>query len=288
MLLPFPRRPLRSQEVHGKNGEIWNSNSRKREKTRSGGNIDRNRQHQNRQIEREGRAMMAEQYPEKSAKTDFRKKDRKPAESAEATKKAIVWGRWASHRKSQEFPKSLGWKRRKEQLVCLSLFTSNKGSEILKESTGSLTSYSTSNAPLQDDSYFAGLGLNDRLVTHLTGPMRYMAPTKSAKSRHSTNGENTRRFICQGANGFGKPLRLFFLSSTGWCPSRKRSAGKAGCLPWFLRLHVNWQKYILFGVGYSKPSPIVPGIVVGGEKKKIPKGPYPEGCQRVGFDAGAV
>lgn len=217
--------------------------------------------------------MMAEQYPQKkSTKTDFRKKDRKPAESAESTKRPSSEPMGITSKKVK-FSETSGENGGKNNSYVSSLFTSNKGSEILKESTGSLTSYSASNAPLQDDSTFAGLGLNDRLVTHLTGPMRYMAPTKVQRAVIPQMVRTQEDLFVKAQTGSGKTLAFVLPIIHRLMSESETISRKSGLFALILTptRELASQIYSVLESLLRCHHHIVPGIVVGGEKKKSEK-----------------
>lgn len=220
--------------------------------------------------------MMREQYPQKKKNNGPSKQERKPARapatSGEKSKRPATEQMGLTSKKVK-FSETSGENGGKNNSYVSSLFTSNKSSETLKESTGSETSYSASNAPLQDDSTFAGLGLNERLAGHLTGSMRYLAPTKvqRAVAPHMVNTQED--LFVKAQTGSGKTLAfvlpiihrlmsepvtierksgLFALILT---PTRELASQIYSVLESLLRCHHH----------------IVPGIVVGGEKKKSEK-----------------
>lgn len=206
-----------------------------------------------------------------------RENDRKPLRS-DADKKPD------SKKRQQEAPLGISGKKAKfaetsgaqggnNNSYVSSLFTSNKASETLKETTGSHTDYTPSNAPLQDSSTFAGLGLNEKLVSHLTGSMRYLAPTKVQRAvtpellisptdlfvKAQTGSGKTLAFVLPiveklmaDANQINRQSGLFALILT---PTRELASQIYSVLESLLRCHHH----------------IVPGIVVGGEKKKSEK-----------------
>lgn len=152
-----------------------------------------------------------------------------------------------------------------------SLFTS-KPNQMLQETTGFHASHNPSNAPLQDSSTFSGLGLNEKLVNHLKSSMKYLAPTKVQRAvvpemlsaptdlfvKAQTGSGKTLAFVLPIAEklmaepNIDRQSGLFALILT---PTRELAAQIYQVLESLLRCHHH----------------IVPGIVVGGEKKKSEK-----------------
>lgn len=220
--------------------------------------------------------MMREQYPQKkNTKGGAHKQERKPARTpaSDEPAKRPAGDQMGITSKKVKFTETTGEHGGKNNSYVSSLFTSNKSSETLKESTGDQTSYSASNAPLQDDSTFSGLGLNERLASHLTGSMRYLAPTKVQRAVAPHMVGTQEDLFVKAQTGSGKTLAfvlpiihrlmsepvtierksgLFALILT---PTRELASQIYSVLESLLRCHHH----------------IVPGIVVGGEKKKSEK-----------------
>lgn len=156
-----------------------------------------------------------------------------------------------------------------------SLFTSNLNSSTLKESSQEETkTYLPSNAPLMDATTFDGLGLNDKLTKHLTESLRFKAPTKVQRSviprllatqndlfvKAQTGSGKTLAFLLpimhklmnENASKISRDSGLFGIILT---PTRELATQIHGVMETLIRCHHQ----------------IVPGIVIGGEKKKSEK-----------------
>lgn len=202
-----------------------------------------------------------------------RKTDKSDAHKKPDSKKRLPETPLGISGKKAKFAETSGAQGGNNNSYVSSLFTSNKQSESLKETTGSHTEYTPSNAPLQDSSTFAGLGLNEKLVTHLTGSMRYLAPTKVQRAvapemlssptdlfvKAQTGSGKTLAFVLPiveklmtESNQINRQSGLFALILT---PTRELASQIYSVLESLLRCHHQ----------------IVPGIVVGGEKKKSEK-----------------
>ncbi|SGZ57095.1 CIC11C00000000019 [Sungouiella intermedia] len=231
-------------------------------------------------LKAEADRMMAEHEGGNKKKSFDRRRDndRKPAKKFDADKEPDSKKRESEtplgiSGKKAKFAESSGARGGNNNSYVSSLFTSNKASETLKETTGSQTAYTPSNAPLRDSSTFAGLGLNEKLVTHLTGSMRYLAPTKVQRAVAPEMLTSATDLFVKAQTGSGKTLAfvlpiveklmaeaeqinrqsgLFALILT---PTRELASQIYSVLESLLRCHHH----------------IVPGIVVGGEKKKSEK-----------------
>lgn len=154
-----------------------------------------------------------------------------------------------------------------------SLFTSNKGSGNLQESLEPGTAHLPSNAPLADTSTFAGIGINDKLAAHLNTAMRYTSPTEIQRAVVPKLVGLENDLFVKAQTGSGKTLafvlpiidrimrekveinRLSGLFGIILAPTRELASQIYSVLETVLRCHHH----------------IVPGIVVGGEKKKSEK-----------------
>lgn len=227
----------------------------------------------------EAERMMDEQQggkkkrPFEKRRENDRKPDRSQADKKPDSKKRQPEAPLGISGKKAKFAESSGAQGGNNNSYVSSLFTSNKAIETLKETTGSQTDYTPSNAPLQDSSTFAGLGLNEKLVSHLTGSMRYLAPTKVQRAvtpelltaptdlfvKAQTGSGKTLAFVLPiveklmaEADQINRQSGLFALILT---PTRELASQIYSVLESLLRCHHH----------------IVPGIVVGGEKKKSEK-----------------
>lgn len=154
-----------------------------------------------------------------------------------------------------------------------SLFTAQTVGATLEETTSDCVVHQPSNAPLRDDSTFSGLGLNEKLASHLTTSMKYSAPTKVQRAVISRMNDTHNDFFVKAQTGSGKTLafvlpiihrlmlepqqitRLSGLFAVILTPTRELAVQIHAVLESMLRCHHH----------------LVPGVVVGGEKKKSEK-----------------
>lgn len=151
-----------------------------------------------------------------------------------------------------------------------SLFTSNKEVQSVASSQPQVD-HSASNAPLRDATSFSGLGLNEKLSKHLTETLRFKHPTKVQQSvlpsllhaqrdlfvKAQTGSGKTLSFLLPifnmlASENINRDLGLFAIILT---PTRELATQIYGVMETLMRCHHN----------------IVPGIVIGGEKKKSEK-----------------
>lgn len=156
-----------------------------------------------------------------------------------------------------------------------SLFTSNQQSSTLKESSQSEnTTYLPSNAPLKDATTFDGLGLNDKLTKHLTDTLRFKAPTKVQRSVVPNLLSTENDLFVKAQTGSGKTL-AFLLPIMHKLMSENtskitRDSGLFGIILTPTR-ELATQIYGVMETLVRCHHHIVPGIVIGGEKKKSEK-----------------
>lgn len=154
-----------------------------------------------------------------------------------------------------------------------SLFTSQRVGPTLEETSTESVTHQPSNAPLKDDSTFLGLGLNEKLATHLTTSMKYVAPTKVQRAVVSKMIHSQQDYFVKAQTGSGKTLAFvlpiiqrlmaepeLITRSSGLfaiilTPTRELAVQIHSVLELILRCHHH----------------LVPGVVVGGEKKKSEK-----------------
>lgn len=154
-----------------------------------------------------------------------------------------------------------------------SLFTSNKNSETLQESETSETAHLPSNAPLGDASTFSGLGLHDKLSGHLKNSMRYVSPTKVQRAVVPEMLTSNEDLFVKAQTGSGKTLAFVLpmlhrmISETSQI---NRQSGLFGIILTPTR-ELASQIYSVLESVLRCHHHIVPGIVVGGEKKKSEK-----------------
>ncbi|RLV92487.1 ATP-dependent RNA helicase DBP7 [Spathaspora sp. JA1] len=173
--------------------------------------------------------------------------------------------------KKRKFAESKGESGGKDNSYVSSLFTSNAVTTTLKPTTTTVT-YDASNAPLSDSTTFTGLGINDKLSTHLTEHLRFKTPTKIQRMVIPSLLHHEQDVFVKAQTGSGKTLAfllpLFHKLMTAeditresglfaiiLTPTRELASQIYGVLETLTRCHHK----------------IVPGIVIGGEKKKSEK-----------------
>lgn len=161
----------------------------------------------------------------------------------------------------------------KDSSYVSSLFTSKTPSGVLQESLGQESHHLPSNAPLADASTFSGIGMNEKLASHLQNVMRYTSPTEIQRAVVPSLLSSQSDLFVKAQTGSGKTLafvlpmidrimreqsimnRLSGLFGIILAPTRELASQIYSVLESVLRC------YHL----------VVPGIVVGGEKKKSEK-----------------
>lgn len=155
-----------------------------------------------------------------------------------------------------------------------SLFTSNEKSKVQETEKEEEKTYLPSNAPLKDATNFEGLGLNERLVKHLTETLRFKTPTKVQRSTIPSLLFAKSDLFIKAQTGSGKTLSFLLpifhklmqedkfkinrdsgIFAMILAPTRELANQIYSVLETLTRCHHN----------------IVPGIVIGGEKKKSEK-----------------
>ncbi|KAI3405161.2 DBP7 [Candida oxycetoniae] len=164
----------------------------------------------------------------------------------------------------------------KDELYVSSLFTNNSKSTA-QENTDTVTSekaYSPSNAPMKDATTFTGLGLNDRLSKHLTEHLRYKYPTKIQKLVIPELLITHNDLFAKAQTGSGKTMAFVLPIFHKLMMMGKQNIGRdSGVFAVILtptRELAN-QIYAVLENLNRCCSFIVPGIVIGGEKKKSEK-----------------
>lgn len=184
--------------------------------------------------------------------------------------------------KRSKFTESKGENGGKGDSYVSSLFTNNQPtSHLAPTSTTKELTYLPSNAPMKDATNFSGLGLNEKLSIHLTDHLRFMHPTKIQQLVIPSLISTENDLFVKAQTGSGKTLAfvlpifhklmrenkfkinresgLFAIILT---PTRELATQIYGVLETLTRCH-HW---------------IVPGIVIGGEKKKSEKARLRKGC----------
>ncbi|KAF6070693.1 DEAD/DEAH box helicase family protein [Candida albicans] len=170
----------------------------------------------------------------------------------------VSGGRWKDRRKLQLALQGRTKKRQLEtgvNLIPVDEFKRKRDSEDKVQltqtkgqtptSTTKELTYLPSNAPMKDATTFSGLGLNEKLSIHLTDHLRFMHPTKIQQLVIPSLISTENDLFVKAQTGSGKTLAFIY-----------------GVLETLTRCH-HW---------------IVPGIVIGGEKKKSEKARLRKGC----------
>lgn len=183
-------------------------------------------------------------------------------------------GSGAPPHKKTKFEESSGEFGGKNNTYVSSLFHANDKSGILKPSTTDDSEdihHSPSNAPLTDSTSFAGLGINSKLNTHLTDYLRLKHPTRIQQAVIPNFLRAQRDLFVKAQTGSGKTLSFLLpifhqlmqervsrdsgVFAIILTPTRELATQIHGVLESLVRCHHS----------------IVPGIVIGGEKKKSEK-----------------
>lgn len=189
-----------------------------------------------------------------------RAKRKAPAESFGPTSKQI------------KFSETKGEFGGKNNSYVSSLFTSNSTS-TLKEEKVTEQAHTPSNAPMSDSSTFPGLGLNDRLTKHLTETLRFKAPTKVQKAVIPSLMATEHDLFVKAQTGSGKTLS-FLLPIMHKLMSEKTKITRESGLFAIILTPTRELATQIYGVMETVARcchHIVPGIVIGGEKKKSEK-----------------
>lgn len=154
-----------------------------------------------------------------------------------------------------------------------SLFTANP--EIQKrnyEDENKIESLKPSNAPLADDTTFSGLGINELLSKHLTEFLRYQNPTKIQRMVIPKLLNSSNDLFVQAQTGSGKTL-AFALPIFQKLTEIKNLTRTSGLFAIILTptRELATQIYSVLETLSRCCHRIVPGIVIGGEKKKSEK-----------------
>jgi ATP-dependent RNA helicase DDX31/DBP7 len=152
-----------------------------------------------------------------------------------------------------------------------SLFTS-KPEMTTREYDQEIESHDATNAPLKDSTTFDGLGLNDVLSRQLTDHMKLQHPTKIQRSVLPRLLERERDLFVQAQTGSGKTLS-FVLPIFQRLMNVKNLNRTSGIFAMILAptRELATQIYSVIETLSHCCHRIVPGIVIGGEKKKSEK-----------------
>ena len=173
----------------------------------------------------------------------------------------------------------------KEDSYVSSLFTNNQSAAPVpngneEDNTGEAASkksdktYAPSNAPVKGAATFNGLGLNDKLVKHLTEYLRYKYPTQIQKQVIPELLTTQRDVFVKAQTGSGKTMAFTLPIFHKLMVEEKHRIGReSGVSAMILaptRELANQIYSVLENLNRCCPF-IVPGIVIGGEKKKSEK-----------------
>lgn len=153
-----------------------------------------------------------------------------------------------------------------------SLFTSNTESTL--KNVEEEKTYLPSNAPMKGADDFNGLGLNEHLVHHLTDSLRFKNPTQIQKSVIPSLLSTARDLFVKAQTGSGKTLSFLLPIFHQLMQEKKypitRESGVFAIVLVPTRELAN-QIYGVLETLTRCHHHIVPGIVIGGEKKKSEK-----------------
>lgn len=202
---------------------------------------------------------------EKSSKPDIKRREARPKQDQPKRQHPEPLGGLTKKMRFQDAEKG--------DTFVSSLFTSNKESNTLTETEQSETTHLPSNAPLGDATTFSGLGLNEKLSDHLKNSMRFLAPTKVQRAviPHMLTTSNDLFVKAQTGSGktlaFALPIIQRLMSEAA---NINRQSGLFGIILTPTR-ELASQIYSVLEAVLRCHHHIVPGIVVGGEKKKSEK-----------------
>ncbi|KAK6201590.1 ATP-dependent RNA helicase DBP7 [Scheffersomyces amazonensis] len=186
-----------------------------------------------------------------------------------------------SHKESQapplkktKFSESKGEFGGKNNSYVSSLFTSNKSSTLKTKPEVKEVTYLASNAPLKDATSFGGLGLNDKLVNHLETTLRFKHPTSVQKAVLPSMLTVERDLFIKSQTGSGKTLAFVLPIIHKLMMENKHKITRESGLFAIILTPTRELATQIYGVLESINRcchTIVPGIVIGGEKKKSEK-----------------
>ncbi|KAG7664999.1 DBP7 [[Candida] subhashii] len=178
--------------------------------------------------------------------------------------------------KRVKFSETKGEHGGKDNSYVSSLFTSNEPSSTLTPTTttddGTATS-TPSNAPLLDATTFEGLGLNEKLTHHLTSNLRFKTPTKIQRLVIPRLMSQSSDLFVKAQTGSGKTLSFLlpiYHALMTQSPEIERTSGVFAIILAPTR-ELATQIHGVCETLSRTYVKIVPGIVIGGEKKKSEK-----------------
>lgn len=155
-----------------------------------------------------------------------------------------------------------------------SLFTSNESTSLKVTDKSQNKTYLPSNAPLKDATTFDGLGLNDKLSTHLTDHLRFMNPTKVQRAVIPSLLATQNDLFVKAQTGSGKTLAFLLPIFHKLMSENTHKIGRESGLFAIILTPTRELATQIYGVMETLTRcyhHIVPGIVIGGEKKKSEK-----------------
>ncbi|KAI5950135.1 DBP7 [Candida jiufengensis] len=178
--------------------------------------------------------------------------------------------------KRAKFTETKGEHGGKNDSYVSSLFTNNTAStqEVPEESKEETKTYLPSNAPDKNATSFAGLGINEKLSKHLTDHQRFKYPTKIQKLVIPNLLVTERDLFVKAQTGSGKTmafiLPIFHKLMMEYKHKIGRESGLFAIILTPTRELANQIYSVLENLNRCYPF-LVPGIVIGGEKKKSEK-----------------
>lgn len=208
--------------------------------------------------------------PNRSVRREVTSSEDKP-DSSRTTKRTTepIHGPTA---KKIRFSESNGEFGGKNNTYVSSLFTSNQLSlQLVASGNGTANTFEPSNAPLKDASTFNELGINDKLSKHLHETLRFKAPTKVQRAVLPRMLAQERDLFVRAQTGSGKTLSFLLPIFDKLMQSDvKRDSGLFAVVLTPTR-ELASQIYLVMETLARCCHHIVPGIVIGGEKKKSEK-----------------
>ena len=160
-----------------------------------------------------------------------------------------------------------------------SLFTNSE--VITSKPTTKEVTYLPSNAPIKDATTFAGLGLNDKLSSHLTEHLRFKYPTKIQQLVIPNLITINQDLFVKAQTGSGKTLSFVLPMFHKLMMENKYKINRESGLFGIILTPTRELATQIYGVLETLTRchhHIVPGIVIGGEKKKSEKARLRKGC----------
>lgn len=178
-----------------------------------------------------------------------------------------------AEKKCVRFSETSGEKGGINKTYVSSLFTSQTTTPSLEVTAEEKVAHQPSNAVLQDDTTFSGLGLSERLADHLTRAMKYVVPTKVQRAVVPRMLDLLQDLFVKAQTGSGKTLAfvlpIVLRLTLQPEPATRRSGLFAIILTPTRELAI--QIHAVLETVLRCHHHLVPGVVVGGEKKKSEK-----------------